>query len=35
MKKEPINKEAYEYVRTHVYIPFSLDEFILIEKIVA
>ncbi|MDH6310148.1 hypothetical protein M2451_003040 [Dysgonomonas sp. PFB1-18] len=35
MKKEPINKDAFGYVKLHVYIPVSEDEFITIEKYVA
>jgi len=35
MKNEPINKDAFGYVRLHVYMPVSEDEFIIIEKYVA
>ena len=35
MKKEPINKEAFGYVRLHTCMPVSEDEFIIIEKYVA
>lgn len=35
MKNEPINKDAFGYVKLHVYISVSEDEFITIEKYVA
>jgi len=35
MKNEPINKDAFGYVRLHVYIPVSENEFIAVEKYVA
>lgn len=35
MKKEPINKDAFGYVKLHVYMPISENEFIAIEKYVA
>ena len=35
MKKEPINKEAFGYVRLHTCMLVSEDEFIVIEKYVA
>lgn len=34
-KNEPICKDALEYVRSHVYMPVSDEEFCLIEKYVA
>lgn len=35
MKKEPINKDAFGYVKLHVYMSISEDDFIPIEKYVA
>ena len=35
MKKEPINIDAFGYVRLHVYVHVSEDEFIAVEKYVA
>lgn len=35
MKKEPINKDAFGYVKLHVYMSISENEFITIEKYVA
>jgi hypothetical protein len=34
-KREPILKEAFEYVKTHVYMPVSNEEFCIVEEIVA
>jgi hypothetical protein len=34
-KNKPIRKEAFDYVKQHVYMPFSNEEFCIIEKYVA